>query len=112
VPEATALVALLDTDVPTILVDAVLGEPPGQVLELGVGELALRAPLRVSSHGLGVSEAIALAQTLNNTLPSVRVVAVTIAMPERYAQGMTAAVDAAVPRAVERVVSLLEVEHA
>lgn len=112
--EASALVALLTPDVPVILVDAVLGAPAGQVVELNPAELELHAPLRLSSHGLGVVEAIDLARVLNDgaDLPPLRIVAVTIARPEQYGHGLSPAVAAAVPLAAERVLSLLESSHA
>ena len=112
--EPSALIALLDSAAPVILVDAVLGERAGEVVELSAEELASRAPLRLSSHGLGVSEAIGLARILNDggDLPAIRIVAVTITRPDRYQHGLSPEVAAAVPRAAERVLSILEVDRA
>lgn len=108
-PDPSALTELLDAKVPLVIVDAVLGAPPGEVVELTPNELATRAPGRVSSHGLGVTGAMALARVLNveADLPLVRIVAVTIARPAGYQEGLSTEVAAAVPRAADRVLQLL-----
>lgn len=107
--DPSALAALLETNVPVILVDAVLGAAPGDLLLLTPDELAVRAPSRVSSHGLGVTEALELARVVDAGagLPVVHIVAVTIARPVRYREGLSAEVAAAVPRAADRVLQLL-----
>jgi len=107
--EDVALVALLETCAPVVLVDAVLGTPTGEVLDLAPSELARRGPRSVSTHGLGVPEAVELARTLapDTVSPAVRVVAVTIQRPTAYAQCLSPAVAAAVPRAVARVLGLV-----
>lgn len=109
VGEPSALVALLSGETPVIVVDAVLGDSVGEVLELSPDELGEHAPVRLSSHGLGVTEAIGLARALAEgcSPPEIRIVAVTIARPERYQQGLSPGVAAAVPRAVDRVLSLV-----
>jgi hydrogenase maturation protease len=107
--EDVTLVSLLETCAPVVLVDAVLGTPTGEVLELSPADVARRGPRALSTHGLGVPEAVELARTLapDTVSPSVRVVAVTIERPVGYAQGLSPAVAAAVPRAVERVLALV-----
>lgn len=112
--DATALVSLLDSPVPIILVDAVLASPAGQVVELGPDELASSEPLRMSSHGLGITEAIGLARALSDgaDVAPVRIVAITIKRPERYGHGLSDEALAAVPVAAARVLSLLETDHA
>ena len=107
--EDATLVSLLETRAPVVLVDAVLGTPAGEVLELSPADLARRGARAVSTHGLGVSDAVDLARTLapDTVSPSVRVIAVTIERPAGYAQSLSAAVAAAVPRAVERVLGLV-----
>jgi hydrogenase maturation protease len=107
--EEATLVSLLETSLPVVLVDAVLGTPPGEVLDLAPADLIRRGPRAVSTHGLGVPDAIALARTLApDAVPrSVRVVAVTIERPAGYAHGLSPQVAAAVPRAVERVLGLV-----
>ena len=107
--EDSALISLLETAVPVVLIDAAVATPPGEVLELTADELASQSLRPVSTHGMGVAQAIALARALapGSVSPSVRIVAVTIARPRRYRQRLSAAVAAAVPRAVDRVVALV-----
>lgn len=107
--DPSALAALLETNVPVILVDAVLGSSPGDLLALTPDELAVRAPSRVSSHGFGVNEALGLARVLDagEGLPVLHIVAVTITRPAGYREGLSAEVAAAVPRAADRVLQLL-----
>ena len=107
--EDAALVSLLETAVPVVLVDAVLGSPAGDVLELDPAELARRDAHAVSTHGIGVADAVALARTLapETVAPSVRVVAVTIERPARYETGLSPAGAAALPHAVARVLALV-----
>jgi hydrogenase maturation protease len=107
-PEDAALVSLLETRDPVVLVDAVLGAPPGEVVELSVDDLASRGVHALSTHGIGVPDAVALARTLapNAVTPSIRVVAITIERPARYGDRLSAAAAAAVPRAAERVLAL------
>jgi hydrogenase maturation protease len=107
--EDAALVTLLETSVPVVLVDAVLGSPPGEVLELSPADLE-RLPVRpISTHGLGVAQALALARTLapDRVAPVIRIVGVTIEKPTRYRQELSPAVAAAVARAAARVRALL-----
>lgn len=107
-PEDVALVSLLETRAPVVLVDAVLDAPAGRVLVLSPADLAAHGRA-VSTHGIGVAEALELARTLapDAISPSVRVVAVTIERPVRYEPRLSAAVAAAVPHAVERVLDLV-----
>jgi hydrogenase maturation protease len=108
-PEDAALVSLLETPRPVVLTDAVLGEPPGTVLELAPEELAARGLHSVSTHGMGVAQVLTLARALapGAITPSVRIVAVTIARPAGYHQGLSPAVAAAVPHAARRVLALV-----
>jgi len=107
--EDATLVSLLEISAPVVLIDAILGSPAGEVLELSPADLARRGPRAVSTHGLGVPEVVDLARTLapDTVSPSVRVVAVTIERPAAYAQCLSPAVAAAVPRAVARVLGLV-----
>lgn len=111
--EPGELVWLLASGAPVLLVDAVLGSPAGEVVDLGPEDLAAGAALRVSSHGLGIADAIGLARVLNDGdgLPAIGIVAVTITRPDRSQHGLSPEVAAAVPRAAERVLSLLEVDR-
>jgi hydrogenase maturation protease len=107
-PEASELVPLLQTPATVVVVDAVLGAPPGVVLQLTPGELAASASSPVSTHGMGVAQAIALAGALSELIsPTICVIAVTIARPDGYRNGLSPAVAAAVPAAVDRVLSVV-----
>jgi len=108
-PDDLALVPLLETPTPVVIVDAVLHAPAGEVLELSPQELAERGARAMSTHGVGVCAAIKLARALapEGCARSIRIVAVSISQPQRYMQSLSPAVAAAVPRAVERILALL-----
>jgi hydrogenase maturation protease len=109
VAEPSALVSLLAVDTPVILVDAVLGSAVGEIVEFGIEDLSECALLQVSSHGLGVFEAIELARVLHDgQVAAIRIVAVVITRPESYQEHLSPEVSAAVPRAAERVLSLIK----
>ncbi len=109
--EDAALVGLLETAAPVVIVDAVLGAPPGLVVELAPADLAAGGCTPVSTHGLGVAQAIALAHAVapDGVAPSIRIVGVTIERPTRYAQALSPAVAAAVAPAAARVRALVAV---
>jgi hydrogenase maturation protease len=107
IADPSALVELCESAAAILLLDAVLGKPAGELVELSVEALSARAPAGVSSHGLGVTQALGLARALagDRAFPAVRIIAITIEKPERYARELTPAVAAAVPRAVQRVLA-------
>lgn len=104
-PEPSALLPLLETRAPVVLVDAVLAAPAGEVLVLEPDELEQRGFSTLSTHGLGVAQAVALARLLSPAAvsPSIRIVGVSISRPERFRQGLSPEVAAAVPHAAEQV---------
>lgn len=111
VAEPSAVIPLLATSMPVVIVDAVVIDRsgPGQVVELGADSLphGVRA---VSTHGLGLVRALAIARLLADSgrdPPSIRIVGVTIEVPGVPALGLSAAVAAAVPRAVAYVLRYL-----
>jgi hydrogenase maturation protease len=108
-PEPSALVPLLAEPGALIVLDAVVGPPPGQVLVLSPEELARKRLQAVSSHGLGVAEALELGRALasGSRSPPVRLIAVAIPPPERHRLGLSPEVAAAVPEAAARVLELL-----
>ena len=108
--EASAVLPLLETDVPVVLVDAVLGAPAGEVLELALEALDSGGLMSVSTHGLGLRQVVELARLLSpgSVSPSIRLVAVTIARPRRYRQGLSPEVAAAAVRAAAGILSLLK----
>lgn len=100
--EASALVHLLQTAGPVVVVDAVVGKgPPGEVVDLDAAEIETASDRPLSTHGLDVLGAIALARVLSgaDAPPRVRIVGVRIAAPSRGTCGLSAAVGAAVERA-------------
>jgi hydrogenase maturation protease len=107
--EPSALVPLLETPAPVVLVDAVLASPAGEVLVLEPEALEQRGFSSVSTHGLGVAQAVALARLLSPAAvsPSIHIVAVSISRPERFRQGLSPEVATAVPLAAERVLQAL-----
>ena len=108
--DAVALMPLLETPVPVVVVDAAVGETPGEVLALSADALPATALRPVSSHALSLTAAIALTQALSagRVSPSIQVVAVVIAPPERWSEGLSPGIAAAVPEAADRVLQLLQ----
>lgn len=105
--EAAGLIELLAGCERAIVVDAVVGGgAPGTVLALAPDALAGRQ-CSASSHGLGVSEAIALACVLGNVTPRIDLVAVVIAPPRVEGPGLSPRVRAGVQRAARRIRALL-----
>lgn len=107
--DAIALVSLLETPSKVVVVDAVLASPPGEVLDLSPQDLAAGAPVPVSTHGIGVAQAIELARLAapDRLSPDIRIIGVSIGRPCRQELGLSPEVAAAVPRAVARVLSFL-----
>jgi hydrogenase maturation protease len=110
VREPSALIPMLeDTQGRLVIVDAVLAEPAGEILNLDADALEARGLASVSSHGLSVGQALALARatmTASASAPDVRVVAVTTGRPIRGTQGLSPAVAASVPRAAHLALEL------
>lgn len=108
--EPSALLPLLETAATVVLVDAVLAAPAGEVLVLAPEELEQRGLSTMSTHGLGVAQAVALARLLSAAAvsPSIHVVGVSISRPERFQQGLSPEVAAAIPRAAEHVLRILK----
>lgn len=102
IAEPSALVPLLtDGASPVVLIDAMVdGGEPGLVVHLRSGAGA-RRPRLLSSHGIGVQQAIDLAMTLNpdDFAQRVEIVAITIARPAAYGAGLSPEVARAVERA-------------
>lgn len=104
------LVGLLGDADDVIVVDAVVGAAPGEVLELLPEDVASRPPLPVSTHGIDLAQSIELARVLNDgVLPAIRIVGIGIgiAPPTRPGEGLSRPAQAAVARAAERVRALL-----
>jgi hydrogenase maturation protease len=106
--DPSELVALLAHDRLVVIVDALLGTPAGTTREIGIAEIDAAGPSTLSSHGMGLSQAIELARTLapDRFAPRLHIVAVTIARPRPGERRLSPAVAAAVPHAAAIAVTL------
>lgn len=96
--DASILLALLEAGHRVVLVDAVVGGgPPGTVMQLDPDAL-VDGPTPLSSHGIGVAEAVALARTLYGDAAGARlaIVGISIDRPAARGIGLSPAVAAAV----------------
>lgn len=90
-----------------LVIDAVVGGGmPGTVRVLERAELE-NGPRPVSSHGIGVSEAIDLGERFNPALKVV-LIGISIEPPRSLREGLSPEVAAAVGEAAKRVTSLFE----
>lgn len=107
--DAMGLVSLLETPGIVVLVDAVVGAIPGEVLSLPATDFATRAIRSVSSHGIDAGAVIELVRLLApaSIAPAIFAVGVTIAFPDRFRVGLSPGVAAAVPCAADRVLDLV-----
>jgi hydrogenase maturation protease len=110
--DASALLPWLEAGRSVILVDGVVcRQAPGTVLVLQPAELGQRATA-LSSHGLGVAEVLALAETLyGGAVQRVRIVGIVIEPPARAAEGLSPAVARALTPACDVVRALLAEER-
>ena len=106
--DATDLILLLEASATVVLVDAAVGARPGQVMVLDTADLAREGVQPVSSHGVGVGEAVALARLLSpeRVGESIRIVAITIERPDRFRTTLSPNVATAIVRAADRVLEL------
>jgi hydrogenase maturation protease len=110
IPEPGALIPLLDgPDArPVVVVDAVLADPPGEVLELSPWEVAALELSPLSSQRMTVGKALALADAMRppgNAPPDIQLVAISIARPHGRTRTLSPEVAAAVPRAADLALS-------
>ncbi|HVV85226.1 MAG TPA: hydrogenase maturation protease, partial [Kofleriaceae bacterium] len=114
--DASIVVGLLEAGRAVVLVDAVVDAgPPGTIVRLEPAALA-RGPTPLSSHGLGVAEAIELARALAlPALASLAVIGIAIERPARATlptapdaagTGLSPAIAAAVGPAAALAISL------
>jgi hydrogenase maturation protease len=107
--DASVLLPLLESGHRVVLVDAVAGGgPPGTVMQLDPAALGT-GPTPLSSHGLGVAEAIALARRLYGDAAVARlaIVGIAIERPAAHAVGLSPAVAAAVDPAAALAAELV-----
>ncbi len=89
---------------PVVLVDAVVGvRPPGRVIRMDAGTPELAKAKLLSSHGVGMFDAIELARTIAVDPAAFRVVVIGIAIeqPRRHGEGLSPPVAAAVEPAAD-----------
>ena len=106
--DASILLTLLEDERRVVVVDAVVdGGVAGSVLQLDIGALA-SGPAPLSSHGLGVAEALELARTLYGAqvVAGVQIVGIAIDHPTGAMLGLSPAVAAAVEPAAVLAVAL------
>jgi hydrogenase maturation protease len=79
------------------------------VVEYAPADLVASGLRPVSTHGLGVAQAIELARAVapDGITPSIRIVGITIDRPLRYVQALSPPVAAAVAPAAARVRALV-----
>jgi len=109
VAEPSALMPLLEGARRVVVIDAALGSaPPGEVLVVQPNQVDPAALSPVSTHGMSVGQAIALANILSaeTVCHDIVLVAVVAERPKEIAYGLSERVAAAVPRAAEVARSL------
>jgi hydrogenase maturation protease len=109
--EPARLIDLLtDGADPVVLVDALLDDgPSGRVLLIDSHRRDARSKHLLSTHGLGVMDAIELARALHpaRVAPRIFLVAITVQEAARRGVGLSPVVDAAVPRAAAQALMLV-----
>lgn len=106
--DASVLLTLLEAGHRIVVVDAVVGGGrAGAVIRLAAGALG-GGPVPMSSHGLGVAEAIELARVLYGPqiVGAIALVGIVIERPARHAVGLSPAVAAAVGPAADLAADL------
>lgn len=102
--DGTALVELLAGVDRALIVDALLGPgAPGRIHHLTPAQLGKGQIAAFSTHGLDVGASIALAGMLypETVAGEIHIVGIEIARAERYRQGLSPAVEAAVDEAAD-----------
>lgn len=103
--DASVLLGLCEAGRRIVLIDAIVGGgPPGTVLQLDVGALAAGVTA-VSSHGIGVAEALELARTLYGE-PRIAIVGIAIERPALRTFAISPAVAAAIAPAAALAAAL------
>jgi hydrogenase maturation protease len=109
--EPTGLIELLaDGADPVVIVDAVLDDgPAGRVLLIDPHSQSGDGERLLSTHGVGIIEAIELARLAysNRIAKRIFVVGVAIGQSARHGKGLSPAVAAAVPLAAKHVLKLI-----
>lgn len=109
--DASILLGLLEEAHQVVVIDAVTGAgPPGSVVRIEPDALASAGATPLSSHGLGVAEAIAIARCLYGpaALEAVAIIGVSIERPRAPTRGLSAEIAAAVRPAADLAAELVE----
>jgi hydrogenase maturation protease len=104
VPEPSALIPLLEGAQRVIVVDAALGAgAAGTVLVVRPEDVETCAISSLSTHGMGVGQAIALARVLapENVCPDIYLVAIAAEKPAGVVFGLSVEVSAAIDQAAK-----------
>lgn len=110
--DASALVELLQTPLPVVIVDALLvpeeRREPGRIHSLSLGDLEGRRIASVSTHGLDVGAAIELARELFplETAPSIQLIGIELEKAGRFSNTLSPSVRAAIPSAVNKILEI------
>lgn len=106
--DASQVIEALVTPGPVVIVDAVLDAAPGRVRAISAEDLGPDRAATVSSHGIDLAAAIALARALypDTVSPSIHVLGVGISRATRACEGLSPEVAAAVPRAAAAAIAL------
>ena len=117
VAEPSALIEshLCEAD-PVVLVDAVLDDGgPGRLVQFEAGDVqASEEKKLLTTHGVGVLDAVRLARQISpdKVAKRIMIVGVTIRRPKRYGEGLSPAVAAAVEAAATAALALAQAERA
>jgi hydrogenase maturation protease len=110
VAEPSALVPLITgCEGPVVLVDAVIDQgEPGRIVRIAGSAGGKRRGRLLSTHGVGVPDAIALALALYPCEVSreIEIVGVTIGRPRQYGEGLSPPVAAAVDEAARMAIEI------
>lgn len=112
--DASVVLDLLAEGARVVIVDAVVGGgAPGDVLRLRADSLA-EGVRPLSSHGVGVVDALSLARTLygDEAARRVALVGVVIERPGAFTEGLSRAVEDAIECAAKTARALAEEPHA
>ncbi len=111
--DATALIEALTGVERAIVVDAVVGTgSPGTLHVVGIEAIANKKLAAVSTHGLDVGQALSMAEALypESVAKEIRIVGIEIEIEkaERYREGLSPEVEAAIEPAARAVLALIQ----
>lgn len=107
--DASSLLDLLLTPMPVLVVDALVGaetsSEPGRIHSLTLEQIATRRITTVSTHGLDILSAAALARELfpESVSPSIQLLGIEIEKAELFSEQISPPVAAAVKEALHKI---------